>query len=130
MVFPENWGKMTFYILLLGLPYLLLAQLISLVLVARFQIQTSYLADAIFIALFLIGPVSLISGSFYHAANATFSFAVTEGLVIDDNVVTELGKKYFFMQKMQDVFHMTIYIILRFLGGATLFGGIFKLTSS
>ena len=122
-VFSDNWGKFIFYTLWVGVPYLMLAQAISILLNNRFQIRWPYLADTIFVMLFLIGPFSLITELLFASSQSTFSFGVSEGEIIRNGVVTELGHRYFFMLKMQEVFHMFIYLILSFLAGRRQAGG-------
>jgi hypothetical protein len=122
-MFPENWGKFIFYTLWVGVPYLLLAQAISILLNIRFQIRWLYLAEAIFVMLFLIGPFSLIAELLFANSQSTFSFGVSEGDIIRNGVVTELGHRYFFMLKMQEVFHMSIYLVFSFLVGRRQAGG-------
>ena len=101
----------------------MLAQAISILLNNRFQIRWPYLADTIFVMLFLIGPFSLITELLFASSQLTFSFGVSEGEIIRNGVVTELGHRYFFMLKMQEVFHMFIYLILSFLAGRRQAGG-------
>ena len=116
-VLTENWGKFFFYSIWIGAPYLFLSQIASVILERVFRFRLSYLADLIFIALFLIGPVSLLYSLVQSTTGSSFSFGVSEGEIIRDGVVTELGKHFYFMQKMMEVLHMTFYVLLRALTG-------------
>ncbi len=129
-VFVENWGKFIFYTLWVGLPYLFLAQIISVLLSVRFQVRYNYLADVVFVAFFLISPVSLVLGILSYDSVSTFSFGVSEGEIIKNNVVTALGRKYFFMHKMMALLHMLVYLALRIIIGRPYFGKMFKLSAS
>lgn len=125
-VFPENWGKFIFYTLFVSLPYLFLAQVVAAYSNIRFKIRWSYLADIVFVILFLIGPISLIAKVLFGGSHSTVSFGVREGEIIRNGVVTDLGHHYFFMLKMKEVLQMAIYLGLRFLAGLSPFVRFFK----
>ncbi len=112
-VVVENWGKFFFYAIWTGLPYLFLSQIASVILKRVFNLNWAYLADLIFVALFLFSPVSLVLGLLLDNVGSTFSFGVSDGEIIRDGAVTEFGKHYYFMHRMMEVFHMGIYMVLR-----------------
>jgi hypothetical protein len=118
-VFSENWGKFVFYTLWVGVPHLLIAYCFTYLLQARLRFQRNYTVDLLFAAVFLIKPISLLLQLLLYNDRSTFSFGISEGEIIRDNVVTELGRRYFFMNKMAEVFHMLIFLTLRFVTGFT-----------
>jgi hypothetical protein len=114
-VIPENWAKFIFYSIWIGLPYLFVSQTTAVILQKTFKLNWTFLSDVIFVVLFLIGPFSIVLNFLLSYPGSTFSFGVSEGEIIRDGVVTELGKKYYFMHRMMEALHMVIYLLLRFL---------------
>ena len=111
----ENWGKFLFYVLFAAAPYLLLSQALALILTPKMRSIYFILADLIFVALYLLEPVSLSFQALQAlgGVKSSFSFGVSEGEIIRDGVVTNLGKTYFFMNKMRDVLNLAIFFVVR-----------------
>jgi hypothetical protein len=112
----DNWGKFFFYVLFAAAPYLLLSQVVALIFTPKTRSGYLVLADLVFIAFYLLEPVSLFFQALQAlggAGKSSFSFGVSEGEIIRDGVVTELGKSYYFMNKMKDVLNLAIFFVMR-----------------
>ena len=110
------WHRVVFISVVYCVIHLLISMFLAICTKTYFKYFVTYHVDFLLIVLFLIGPFSLATQILFPA-DSTFSYGVSEGEIIRNNVVTELGHRYFFMQKMQEVFQMVLYLSLRLLAG-------------
>jgi hypothetical protein len=75
--------------------------------------KSEWSIDLTYAALFVLTP--LFFELLPRDENTIFSFGVSEGEIIHNNVRTPLGWYYLWMTTAQSVYHMAIYLVLRLL---------------
>ena len=110
---PKYWSPLLFASILAGVFHLIPAMLLVAFLRAYRKAKSDWSIDVVYAALFVLTP--LILEVLPRDENTIFSFGVSEGEIIHENIRTPLGWYYLWMTTAQSIYHMLIYLVLRFI---------------